>query len=231
VTIEMPTIVSLQAYREKPVHSAVSQVEAYWNSLRGTRLVPARADIDPRGIAPALEYSFILERVAKGLGRFRLAGMHLNDLMGMEVRGMPLTAMILPESRPLVSEALEAVFDEPSIVKMTLRSASSMGRPPVEAQLLLLPLRSDLGDVSRVLGCLVSDGKIGRTPRRFDVIDQTRRTLVGQDDIRPLPKRAIGPGVEEEPASSDEPAFAEEPSSFKPSKILQKKAPHLTIVK
>ena len=34
--------------------------------------------------------------------------------------------------------------------------------------MLLLPLKSDLGDTSRALGCLVSDGKIGRTPRRFD---------------------------------------------------------------
>ena len=196
MTIETRNVVSMQNYRNRPVHAALSQIEDYWTGLRGSRLVPARADIDPRAISQSLEYAFILERVAKGLGRFRLAGMHLNDLMGMEVRGMPLTAMVLPKSRAAVSDALEGVFDEPAIVRMTLRSPASMGRPPLEAQLLLLPLRSDLGDVSRVLGCLVSDGKMGRAPRRFDVVEESRRTLIGYGDVRSAPAAAETEAVE-----------------------------------
>ncbi|CUH41507.1 hypothetical protein [Ruegeria atlantica] len=35
--------------------------------------------------------------------------------------------------------------------------------------MLLLPLKSDLGDVGRILGVLVSDGAIGATPRRFTI--------------------------------------------------------------
>ena len=215
MTSEIQTVVSLDKYRNRPTHSVLLQVEAYWDSIRQDRLVPARADVDPRGIEQALEYAFVLERVAKGLARFRLAGMHLNDLMGMEVRGMPLTAMILPNSRPLVSGAMEAVFDEPAISRMTLRSAPAMGRPALEAQLLLLPLRSDLGDVSRVLGCLVADGDIGRAPRRFDVVEQNRSTLVGYGDVRPVP--------------AAEPTFAASaPDLVQPK---PKRAPHLTLVK
>ena len=56
--------------------------------------MPRRAEIDPRGIENALEYAFILERIAPGMARIRLAGIHLSDLMGMEVRGMPLTSFI-----------------------------------------------------------------------------------------------------------------------------------------
>ncbi|MEM1421046.1 MAG: PAS domain-containing protein, partial [Pseudomonadota bacterium] len=59
-------------------HPGLSLVEAYWEGLRAGRLVPRRADVDPRGIDQALEYSFILERIAPGMARFRLAGMHLN---------------------------------------------------------------------------------------------------------------------------------------------------------
>lgn len=37
--------------------------------------------------------------------------------------------------------------------------------------MLLLPLRSDLGDVTRALGCLIAEGEIGQGPRRFDLME------------------------------------------------------------
>ena len=94
--------------------SPLAQVEAYWEALRGTRLMPSRAEIDPRGIEQALEYSFIVERIAPGIARMRIAGSHLSDLMGMEVRGMPLTSFITPGSRRQVSDTLEEVFETPA---------------------------------------------------------------------------------------------------------------------
>ncbi|MEZ5686504.1 MAG: PAS domain-containing protein [Paracoccaceae bacterium] len=51
-----------------------AELRAYWEGLRqGRQAVPSRAEVDPRGIDRALEYSFILERVAPGMGRFRLS--------------------------------------------------------------------------------------------------------------------------------------------------------------
>ncbi|WP_444451593.1 PAS domain-containing protein [Rhodobacter capsulatus] len=148
----------------------VAQMRAYWEGLRAGRDVPARSDIDPRGLENALEYAFILERVAPGMGRFRLAGMHLNDLMGMEIRGMPLTAMFTPEGRKRVADATEAVFQGPAIAELVLTAEAGIGKPPMTARLLLLPMKSDMGDVTRILGCLVAEGQgIGRTPRRFIV--------------------------------------------------------------
>ena len=178
--------------------------------------MPFRSEVDPRGIAYALEHAFILERVAKGAGRFRLAGMRLNDLMGMEVRGMPLTALILPEYRSRIGAALEAVFDEPATVRMTLVAPASLRQPKLEAQLMLLPLRSDLGDVSRVLGCLVAHGEVGRAPRRLEVVTETRRTLVGFADVPPAP-----------PAKQD----ATETSAGDPSNAASERHPHLRLVK
>jgi hypothetical protein len=150
-------------------HSAISQLEAYWQGLRNGRVVPSRSDVDPRGIDRALEYAFILERIAPGMARFRLAGMHLNDLMGMEVRGMPITSFFVPDARRQISDALEHVFEEPSIARFKLVAERGIGKPQNEAELVILPLKSDLGDISRALGCLVCPGEIGRTPRRFSV--------------------------------------------------------------
>lgn len=172
-------IVSLMPRRDGIVFPALSEVEAYWDGLRNGRPVPARSDIDPRGMQSALEYAFILERIAPGVARFRLAGMHLTDLMGMEVRGMPLTAMFVPKSRATISEAVEAVCDTPQITTITLKGERGIGRGALEAQLLLCPMKSDLGDVNRILGCLQSKGSIGRQPRRFESVEMVNRPLLG----------------------------------------------------
>ena len=152
-------------------HPAIAQIEAYWEALRGDRQTPLRSEVDPRGIDRALENAFILERIAPGVARFRLAGMHLNDLMGMEVRGMPLTSFITPDGRDRISHALEHVFEQPAKAHILLSGESSFARPSAEAELVLLPLRSDLGDVSRAIGCLVSHGIKGKPPHRFTVED------------------------------------------------------------
>ena len=146
-------------------------LRGYWEGLRKGRALPARAQVNPRGIEQALEYAFILERVAPGMGRFRLAGMHLSDLMGMEVRGMPLSAFFTPEGRKKICALTECVFADPAIVEVVLRAETGIGKPEMMARLLLLPLTSDFGDVSRALGCLVAEGAHGRTPRRFDVAE------------------------------------------------------------
>lgn len=160
-------------------HPALSQIEGYWDGLRRGRPVPLRAEVDPRGIDQALEYAFILERIAPGIARFRLAGQHLNTLMGMEVRGMPMTALFSPDARRRVTEALEHLFEEPARIRIQLVSPGTAGRPELTGTLVLLPLKSDLGDISRALGCLVSEGSTGRTPRRFDVERVDITSLLG----------------------------------------------------
>ncbi|MDJ0640232.1 MAG: PAS domain-containing protein [Paracoccaceae bacterium] len=157
----------------------IDQIERYWNKVRANRLVPSRCEIDPRGLEGVLGHAFILERIAGGLARFRIAGSHLTDLSGLELRQMPLSAIFLPGSREILSEALKSVFDEPAVVRMAITSPSGFGRPKLEGELILLPLRSDLGDVDRVLGGLVFEGQIGRTPRRIEIVGETRTSLTG----------------------------------------------------
>lgn len=157
----------------------IDKVEKYWNTVRGKRLVPSRCEVDPRGLDGVLGHAFILERITGGLARFRIAGSHLTDLTGLELRQMPLSALLLPGSRDILSDALEAVFDEPAIVRMTITSPASFGREALMGELILLPLRSDLGDIDRVLGAIVLDGRVGRTPRRIEILGQSRSSLTG----------------------------------------------------
>ncbi|WP_300030222.1 PAS domain-containing protein [uncultured Roseobacter sp.] len=220
--------------------SPLAQVEAYWEALRGTRLMPNRAEIDPRGIEQALEYSFIVERIAPGIARLRIAGSHLSDLMGMEVRGMPLTSFITPGSRRQVSDTLEEVFETPAACTLHLHAEEAAGMPALDARMLLLPLKSDLGDVSRLLGVLIAVGDKGRSPRRFDVVRNSLRPIISETAtavIRPTPVEADQtkpksvPVLPTAPERPREPAgFAEPRASFK-SETPRKDAPYLRLVK
>lgn len=176
----------------------IDRIEAYWNMVRGKRLVPSRSEIDPRGLDGVLGNSFVLERIAGGLARFRIAGSHLNEVTGLELRQMPLSALFLPGSREVLSDALQAVFDEPSVIRMAIASPGGFGRDRLEGELILLPLRSDLGDIDRVLGGIVFEGKIGRTPRRIEILGQTRRSLTGYagtptHELEPKPESKVIP--------------------------------------
>lgn len=164
-------------YQPHSGYAPLSLIEAYWDALRAGREMPKRAEIDPRGIETALPYAFILERVSPGVARMRIAGSHLHDLMGMEARGMPLTSFFEVGARVRIAGPLEEVFQTPGTAEVSMQSASSAGQPPLDARMILLPLKSDLGDVSRFLGCLVSLGNLGVVPRRFDLRDITLHPL------------------------------------------------------
>ena len=177
-SVTQSNVVALWQRRDAMINPVVSDLIRYWEGLRQGADVPRRADVDPRQIKEALSYSFILDHVRPGTVRFRLAGQHLTELMGMDVRGMPLTALFTPESRNELSARLEALFDASQVLRMTLSGERGIGRPAMEGEMLILPLRDDRGAVSRALGCLATEGRPGRVPRRFRIVAARARPLV-----------------------------------------------------
>lgn len=199
-----PNILRLADYEPVQIDRIIGELRGYWEGLRQGRAIPARADVEPRGIRRALDYAFILERIAPGAARFRLAGRHLVDLMGMEVRGMPLCAFLNTSSRGRLSDVLESVFRGPQIAEITLDSPAGYGRPGLAGKMLVMPLRSDLGDVTRALGCLVAEGEIGQPPRRFDLVADAQFPVI--------------PGAKVLEPSPSAPGFAEGPTPWLPEK-------------
>jgi hypothetical protein len=149
-------VIDFTARRDSAAPRPLREVEAYWDLLRDGRLVPDRGEIDPRGFPGALPHSFLLERIAPGLARVRVTGRHLSDLMGIDMQGLPLTSLFLPEARPGLIEVLSALFEEPAVARLRLESAGGIGRRRMKARLLLLPLRDDQGEVTRAIGALVA---------------------------------------------------------------------------
>ena len=171
-------VVPLFTERQKMNFPAVSQMDAYWEALRDGRAMPERAEVNPRGLESALEFSFMLEPVAPGVGRFRIAGRHLVDLLGMEVRGMPISAFFEPSARNQINKVLSEVVKSGKVADVELFSDLSIGRPALTGRLYLAPLSNGSGKTERVLGCLQTDGKPGRAPRRFQIDNVHLRRIV-----------------------------------------------------
>ncbi len=158
--------------------AALAEVRAYWEGLRGDGEIPARKDLDPRGMARALDRVFVAERIGTGLARLRVAGSALADLGGMDMKGMPLSVFFVPEARLRLADAIERVFLLPAATELHLEAERSIGRPALAARLLLLPLLSNGGSRDLVLGCLATDGEVGRAPRRFAISHLMEERLV-----------------------------------------------------
>jgi hypothetical protein len=184
-----------------PGYAPLHQVRAYWDGLRGTDLIPRRRLIEPHGLRDALAHVFLIERIAPGQARFRLAGTHLTQVMGMEVLGMPLSAILVPASRDGARALVEAVFAGPSVVELALESDRGLGRPALQGRMILLPVGDDDENCDRALGCLVTEGDIGRGPRRFAITRQRTETV--------LPRPPV-------PPARQAPAFAEDQRAFTP---------------
>jgi len=172
----------------------LAELERYWRDLRGARRLPVRSEVDPARIDAVLPYAFVIERVAQGIARLRVTGQKLNASLGMDARGMPLSSFFTPAARPLLAAHLETVFDGPALVDLPLTSARGLGRPLLTGRLMILPLLGSDGTVSRALGALLTDGMIGRAPRRFDIAPGEVRCEIISEMGRPRLALAAGQG-------------------------------------
>jgi len=179
--------------------------------------MPLRSEIDPREMSPYLEYCFVLQHRGPADTRFRLAGMGLNDLMGMELRGMPLRSLIEREDRAIFSAQLQQTFEEPEIQEYRLVSEAP-NKSRLTANMLILPLRSDEANSDRAIGCLVFEGVAGLAPRRFR-LDGVSRTSLRTGERCGLP--------DQEQATLQPAGFAEDQEAFS----TETDVPYLRVVK
>lgn len=188
---------------------AFAQAEAYWLALRGEgRLLPERSRFDPRGLADILDHLMLLERIAPGQLRVRLAGQSVRDLFGLSPEGMPVTALISPESRGAVAARMEEVFRRPAILEMELSTPAGLLRQAVATRLLVLPMTGRDGTCDRALACMISDAAPSGRVLRFGLESCRFREVPGVEN-GPIPARAtrfeeIG-GLTRSPAANPHP--------------------------
>ena len=154
----------------------LNNLERYWRSLRHAQQIPTRTAIDPSQIDTALPYAFILQRVAPGTARFRVAGQRIYDLLKMDARGMPFSTLFQPEARDDITDLIEAAFGEPAIIGLPLVSAGGLLQPEMRGAVILLPMQDDAGVTNRMLGAIVTPDATKSRARRFAIdADAPRR--------------------------------------------------------
>lgn len=148
----------------------------HWDSLRAGRLAPFRAEIDPRAFSPALEHMFILESLGADDIRIRLAGLRLCEMMGMEVRGKPAVSMMRADSRAQLARIMRQVMSKPAIAELSLH-AHDFNAGELDAQMILLPLRSDFGAIDRIFGAISLKTAPYRPPLGFSILNANVTTI------------------------------------------------------
>lgn len=138
--------------------TAIKAIFNYWRSI-ATGTVPARTTVDPRALKAHLPDLFMLERLNQARFGFRLAGTRLCARYGRELRNSDFMALwpnaqhaqiltalnrCVQTGQPLVLDGTAAVYDGDS----------------VGFQILVLPLADANGQVSRIMGAMITDNDV-----------------------------------------------------------------------
>ena len=144
-------------------------LEADWRQMCSGQIVPAHAQLDPHALHNALPHAFLLQRTAPGAVRIRVAGQRLHDLLRMDPRGMSFGSFFTENAQDTVMDIVETAFDGPALVGLPLTASRGLGRKPMQAELLLLPMMDAAGQVTRMMGALVAAGPLNYRAYRFDI--------------------------------------------------------------
>ncbi len=144
----------------------IHTLRSHWESLRINGELPLRAEIDPRQIPDVLDNLFIFERLNPQDVRVRIAGLALCEMIGMEVRGQSPMSFFDESTRRRFAAVIDDVMDRPTIARLGLDTVDKMGNE-ARVEMILLPLRSDFCDVSRVIGCVTAPENGFSAPMRF----------------------------------------------------------------
>jgi hypothetical protein len=172
-------------------HSSSRELYDYWNTCRGRRPAPERAEIDPTAIPRVLADTFLLGADGGGEFVFRLAGTRVCALFCREIKGEQFVALFGGRNRSVIGGLVTAVCDE-----STATVAGVTGRfddaACIDLELLLLPLCHRGRTDSRLLGVLAPLARsvwIGAMPVAALTLGTLRHisSVEGTPDLGQLP--------------------------------------------
>lgn len=136
----------------KMKHQGTRRLFEYWTDLTGARPAPYRSEVTAANLGrDVAANSFVLENLGDGNIRFRVAGANLRDLFGLDPRGMSALSVFTEDQKPRFRALVEAALERPCLGLASCVAANPLG-DETQVELLLAPLRSDFGEMNRVLG-------------------------------------------------------------------------------
>lgn len=146
----------------------IKTLRDHWVGLLEGNLPPFRSEISPKHLPDVLDNIFILEKVAQSDIRIRIAGLAICEMMGMEVRGQSPLSMFADDARVQFDTILHDLLSGPKIATISLTSKDKVDNTGT-ANMIILPLRSDFGDVNRAIGCIPNPEDGFTAPLRFSI--------------------------------------------------------------
>ena len=134
-------------------HPSTQEIFTYWNTLREARPAPLRSQINPVAIPKVLPDIFLLDCIEDDQHLIRLAGTRLCTLFGKELRGQSFNSLWNEFGEHHIDDLLRTVVDEHAAVVAGAEGYSS-SEHLCRLELILLPLRTNDGSPTRVIGCL-----------------------------------------------------------------------------
>lgn len=132
-------------------HKTSQALFAYWDKVRADRCTPRRFEIEPGKLAGILPSTFILERIDAETYRFRLAGTHVCELFGFELRGTNFLDGWSAADRISLTRHLAALVKQ-GAVEILHMEAAPVARGSTPFEVVLLPLRHSGEEIDRILG-------------------------------------------------------------------------------
>lgn len=131
------------------VHAATRKGYAYWQKLRGERLMPGRRELRPRDMCGFLEHANLVDVIAEGDGHFdyaiSLQGAKAREVFG-HMRGGRISEILPPRLQPRWRDGFGMPVAARAPVRLMLR-ASTFGKKWLVTETLLAPLGDDTGGV------------------------------------------------------------------------------------
>jgi hypothetical protein len=134
-----------------PPSSRVQRLSDYWRRTRGSRIMPARSDIEPAEIKPLLPYLLIADVFADPVRvRYRLAGTAVCEAFGRNIAGCWLDELDVNGGVPFWIEQYGRLIA--SRAPVFGRASGALGSVELfRADWVLLPLSTDGTSVDRSL--------------------------------------------------------------------------------
>ena len=143
----------------------LNRLYEYWHSIRRSRPMPSRDDLEPSDIKDILPSLFMVD-VDKGPVRFRyrLIGTYVAELTGRDMTGQPIDETTYGETAGFVASLFERAVQRraPMLVRGNAKWLSSSSWKTMAV--LFVPLSHDGETVDIVLGCLNSDRRAHAQP-------------------------------------------------------------------
>lgn len=137
-------------------HKHSEMMLSYWAGLRGTRgQAPRREDLSPRAFKRALPDVFLIERMDRHTFAFRLAGTRVCTIYGRELRDHNFISLWPATDQNAVKAVMERALKTATPAVFTA-IVETLDRRQAEAEILLMPLADENGQVTRLLGSFVT---------------------------------------------------------------------------